>query len=75
VRVERGAWPVPPIFELMREIGNVAEPEMYRTFNMGVGMVVVTAEPDAVRSHLARLGEPCHEIGRVVAGDRTVALA
>src|SRR5918998_439951 len=43
VELKRDSWPVPPIFEVMQELGNVAEPEMYRTFNMGVGMVVICA--------------------------------
>jgi len=76
VEIARGSWPVPPVFEVMREIGNVAEAEMYRTFNMGVGMVVVCAGPDApaVRAHLKQAGEACYDIGRVVAGERTVKL-
>jgi len=76
VEIERGSWPVPPVFRLMREIGNVAEAEMHRTFNMGVGMVVVCSPADAasVKSHLASLGESCHEIGRVTEGDRAVTL-
>jgi phosphoribosylformylglycinamidine cyclo-ligase len=76
VEIERGAWPVPAVFEVMRELGNVAEPEMYRTFNMGVGMAVVCAESDAaaIRAHLKQTDEPCYEIGRVVAGERTVEI-
>ena len=46
--------------------------EMYRTFNMGVGMVLVVApkEADAVRSHLTSAGEPFYELGNVVAGNK-----
>jgi phosphoribosylformylglycinamidine cyclo-ligase len=76
VEIERGSWPLPPVFRLMQEIGNVAEAEMHRTFNMGVGMVVVCSPADAanIKAHLASLGEPCHEIGRVTEGERTVTL-
>ena len=76
VEIRRGSWPVPPVFRVMQEIGNVAEAEMHRTFNMGVGMVVICAPADAanIKSHLDALGEPCHEIGRVTTGDRTVTL-
>jgi len=76
VEIDRGSWPVPPLFEVMREIGNVSEHEMHRTFNMGVGMVVVCSPGDAasVESHLAASGEAAHRIGRVVAGSRGVAL-
>jgi phosphoribosylformylglycinamidine cyclo-ligase len=75
VEIERGSWPVPPVFTLMREIGNVAEAEMYRTFNMGVGMVVICSQADAetVRLHLDGHGG-CHAIGRVVEGEREVKL-
>jgi phosphoribosylformylglycinamidine cyclo-ligase len=76
VEIARGAWPVLPIFQLMQEIGRVSEHEMHRTFNMGVGMVVVCAPADAssVRSHLAAQGTACHEIGHVVAGAGEVRL-
>jgi phosphoribosylformylglycinamidine cyclo-ligase len=45
-RLRRGRWPVQPIFRLIQERGNVAEDEMYRTFNMGLGMVVTCAPAD-----------------------------
>jgi phosphoribosylformylglycinamidine cyclo-ligase len=54
----------------------VAEQEMYRTLNMGIGMVVVSRADDArrMRAHFDRLGEASYEIGTVVAGPRTVTL-
>ena len=75
VEIERGSWPVPAVFRVMREIGNVSEEEMHRTFNMGVGMVIVCAQADAetVRYHFDSPGD-CHRVGRVVAGARTVTL-
>jgi len=45
-RLRRGSWPVQPVFRLIQERGNVAEDEMYRTFNMGLGMIVVCAPED-----------------------------
>jgi phosphoribosylformylglycinamidine cyclo-ligase len=53
-RLRRGSWPVQAIFRLIQERGNVAEDEMYRTFNMGLGMVVTCAPQDveAVREQL-----------------------
>jgi phosphoribosylformylglycinamidine cyclo-ligase len=45
VQVQRGAWPVPPIFELLQERGHIEEDEMWRVFNMGLGLMFVTA-PD-----------------------------
>src|SRR5687767_13304707 len=73
VQIEKSSWPVLPIFKSMQEIGNVSEPEMFRTFNMGVGMVIVIAPEnlDSVRTQLKRLSE-VFEIGRVVSGDREV---
>jgi phosphoribosylformylglycinamidine cyclo-ligase len=46
-RIERGAWEVPPIFWLIKQQGNIGEQEMFRVFNMGIGMVVVIAPGDA----------------------------
>lgn len=75
VEITRGSWPVLPVFKVMQEIGNVVESEMYRTFNMGVGMVIICAPADAdtVRYHFDSPGE-CYRIGRVVEGAREVRL-
>jgi phosphoribosylformylglycinamidine cyclo-ligase len=75
VNISRDAWPVLPIFKLMQEIGNVPEAEMYRTFNMGVGMVIVAAPQDAeaIKAHLRELGEAVYEIGHVTQGNREVS--
>jgi phosphoribosylformylglycinamidine cyclo-ligase len=77
VEIRCGSWPVPEIFTLMQELGSVSEREMFRTFNMGVGMVVVCSPSDAeaVRSHLNSLGEAFYEIGSVTRGPREVTLA
>jgi phosphoribosylaminoimidazole (AIR) synthetase len=72
VKIERGSWPIPPLFELMRELGNVSDAEMYRTFNMGVGMVIVCAPAD-VEVIEAHLGE-YYRIGSVVSGNREVSI-
>lgn len=76
VIINRESWPVLPIFKLMQEIGHVSEAEMFRTFNMGVGMVVIAAQQDAeaVISHLQARGEPFYEIGRVTQGERKVTI-
>ena len=75
VEIMRGSWPVLPIFELMQRIGNISEPEMFRTFNMGVGMVIVCdrAKCDQVTSHLESRSA-VYEIGRVVGGDKHVEI-
>ncbi len=76
VEIDKGSWPVLPIFKLMQEIGSVSDAEMYRTFNMGVGMVVVTSATDqaAVESHLREQGTAVHQIGRVSKGDQEVTI-
>jgi phosphoribosylformylglycinamidine cyclo-ligase len=75
VEIERGSWPVPPVFTHMQRLGGVVESEMFRTFNMGVGMVVVCSADDeaTVRQHFEGNGG-CYRIGGVVEGDRHVTL-
>jgi phosphoribosylformylglycinamidine cyclo-ligase len=73
--IDLHAWSVPPIFGLLQERGHIARDEMFRTFNMGVGLIVVCGAADAERAIdiLARAGEPhAFRLGFVVAGDRTV---
>jgi phosphoribosylformylglycinamidine cyclo-ligase len=76
VRIERGSWRIPPLFELLRQLGNVSDAEMYRTFNMGVGMVIVCAAADAetIETHLRERGEACYRIGNVVSGHREASI-
>ncbi len=76
VTVEAGNWPLPPIFTLLQAWGGVSWPEMFRTFNMGIGMVLVApeAEADAVRRDLAARGEQSYVIGRVTPGEREVTV-
>ena len=72
VEIERGSWPVLPIFELMQQIGNIDEPEMFRTFNMGIGMVIICAAQHA--SRIKNAMDSCYEIGRVMEGSKVVSL-
>lgn len=76
VEVNAAAWKSPAIFGLMKEWGNVEWKEMYRTFNMGIGMVLVVAAEDAakVQADLKSKGEACYEIGKVVAGNQEVII-
>ena len=72
--IRTGTWDIPPIFPFLQASGNVEEIEMYRVFNMGIGMVVVLS-PDAVDAGLASLnasGESTFHIGEVVSGDKGV---
>lgn len=68
-RLDLERVPVPPIFRWLADVGKVAEPEMLRTFNCGIGMVAVVAagEADAVASALVRESETVVRMGEVVA--------
>jgi phosphoribosylformylglycinamidine cyclo-ligase len=76
VEIDKGSWPILPVFSVMQKIGNVSEAEMYRTFNMGVGMVIVTSASDAetIKPHLQQRGDSVYEIGRVREGNREVSI-
>ncbi len=76
VHINRETWPVLPVFKLMQKIGNVSDSEMFRTFNMGVGMVIVATPQDAetIKAHLKERGESVYEIGRVTEGEREVII-
>ena len=64
VEIETGSWPVPKIFTVIQSRGDIADDEMARTFNLGIGMTAVVPK-DLVDVALDALGEACH-IGRVV---------
>ena len=74
--IDADAWPVPPIFSLLQAWGGVAWPEMYRTFNMGIGMVLIAAADEAakIRSALEKAGEVVYPIGRVCPGTHEVTI-
>ena len=76
VQIRRGSWPVLPIFQLLQDMGKVEEAEMYRTFNMGIGMVVVCSTRDAaaIRRHSEQKGTQTFEVGSVIEGARNVSL-
>ncbi len=72
--VELGSWPVLPLFEHLQQLGNVPQDEMMRTFNMGLGMLMVIPLPKfkKAQSVLERVGEKAYTIGRIVKGERKV---
>jgi phosphoribosylformylglycinamidine cyclo-ligase len=76
VRVDLGTWAIPPIFELLKQWGNVSGFEMFRTFNMGIGMALIVpdGETGAVIEDLAARGEQAYRIGTVVPGNRNVVI-
>ncbi|MGB0123590.1 MAG: phosphoribosylformylglycinamidine cyclo-ligase [Silvibacterium sp.] len=73
-QVDLGSWPVLPVFEHLRELGNVEQDELLRTFNMGIGLIAVVPADKFKRAKglLERAGEKFHVIGRTVKGDRKV---
>ncbi|MHB1419142.1 MAG: phosphoribosylformylglycinamidine cyclo-ligase [Bacillota bacterium] len=68
--LQQGSWPVPEIFRLIQDKGSVGEEEMYRTFNMGIGLVMVVPESEtaAVISFLQGKGEGVHHLGEIIDG-------
>lgn len=66
--IRLGSWPVLPVFEVMRRIGNIPEEDYRRTFNLGIGMILTVSPKDEARARslLKRLGETVYTIGRVV---------
>lgn len=77
VSIERGAWNVPAIFGVIQRAGDIPDAEMYRTFNMGIGMAVMVEpeEADGVERELAAAGETVVRIGVVEEGPRVVRIA
>ena len=68
-RFDAAAWPFPPVFRWLMATGGVADAEMARVFNCGLGMIAVVAPDDAVgvAAMLAAAGEQVHRVGRIVA--------
>ena len=75
--VDRGSWAVPPVFQRIQSLAPVDIDEMFRVFNMGVGMVAVAAasEADRLVAALSAEGRPCHRIGHVARQDESSAAA
>jgi phosphoribosylformylglycinamidine cyclo-ligase len=72
--IEIGSWPMPPIFEHLQTLGNVPQDEMLRTFNMGLGMLLVVPSKKFKKAQtvLERAGEKAYTVGRIVKGERKV---
>ncbi len=66
-RIDAASWTLPPLFQWLQQAGNVADAEMHRVFNCGIGMVVVVSaeDADAAAAKLAAAGETVHRIGRI----------
>lgn len=74
--VNADAWPVLPVFPFLMKEGGVAAREMYRTFNCGIGMIMVLAPDEAAKAKdiLAKAGEAVYEIGAITEGDQDVVV-
>ena len=68
--IHMGSWPIPRVFRWIEEAGNVEAREMYRTFNMGVGYILVTPKERALKviSHLAKFKQHAWVVGEIVKG-------
>lgn len=66
-RIDAGSWVLPPLFQWLKSAGNVADQEMYRVFNCGIGMVVIVAREDAAGAitQLEQAGEKVFAIGHI----------
>ena len=73
VMLDRGSWPVPPVFPWVQGLGTIAADEMERVFNMGIGMVLVVAAraADAIQKQLADLGSESFRLGTVRGAEPT----
>jgi len=69
--IRKNAWPKLPLFEILREAGNLEEQELYRTFNYGIGMVLVVRKnyADDILSRLHGLKEQAYIIGEIASCD------
>lgn len=74
VDIDYGSWPILPIFNLLQQKGDVSNRDMFTTFNMGIGLVLVVNEADAAKTleQLKASGEEAYIIGRVTEGDARV---
>jgi phosphoribosylformylglycinamidine cyclo-ligase len=77
VTINRGSWPMPPVFTWLQELGDVDDAEMYRVFNMGVGLVLVVSAyyAESIQQQIGNLGLNSWQIGRVVEGSQRVEWA
>jgi phosphoribosylformylglycinamidine cyclo-ligase len=70
-QIDLGSWTLPPVFAWMAKVGGMEQPEMLKTFNAGIGMVMVVAADaaDRIAAELTEAGESVHRLGTVTAGE------
>lgn len=74
--IHKGSYPIPPIFDMLSQDGDIQEHVMYNTFNMGIGMMVVIEESDAANAmkQLEAVGEAAYIIGEIKEGEKGIFL-
>jgi phosphoribosylformylglycinamidine cyclo-ligase len=71
--IQLGSWQVPPLWKLIQEKGNISTEEMYRVFNMGIGMIAIVDKSIAADLQ-SSISEPTFVIGELVEGEKKVIL-
>lgn len=76
VVIEEGSWQIPTVFDILQNAGDIDLKEMYHTFNMGIGMVLIVDKNDCdqILKYVAGLGESADLIGKVVPGENSVEI-
>ena len=75
--IKKDTWPMVPIFPYMRKVGDISETDMYRTFNMGIGLMLIVpkSEKEKIESILADYPKfKAYEIGKIISGSKKVIL-
>ncbi|MBN67693.1 MULTISPECIES: phosphoribosylformylglycinamidine cyclo-ligase [Gimesia] len=77
IDLKRSAWEVPAVFDWLQSLGDIDEAEMFRVFNMGIGLVAIVRaqHAEAVQEKLQSLQIPSHVLGKVTQGDKEVTLS
>ncbi|GIQ70422.1 phosphoribosylformylglycinamidine cyclo-ligase [Xylanibacillus composti] len=77
VEIQEGTWPIQPIFQQIQQDGSISHDDMFTTFNMGIGMVVIVPQEQAEETiRIAEeMGEKAYKIGRVTLGNKRVQFA
>jgi phosphoribosylformylglycinamidine cyclo-ligase len=70
------SWKTPPVFNFIQDVGNIETPEMYKVFNMGIGMILVVSKKDVAKilAYLSGIREPAFHIGEISSGKGKVRL-
>lgn len=74
VKIQKGTWPVLPIFDLLRDLGNMADKDIFNTFNMGIGMILAVdaQKAEEIITYLDAQGEKAYLIGSIAEGEAGV---